>query len=67
MDKLLKIGLICMLGAVVLMPLAFLLAAGHQTMLSATLAIAMLLELIGLIFVIISIIKQRKSKAPGHD
>ena len=56
-----------MLGAVVLMPLAFLLAAGHQTMLSATLAIAMLLELIGLIFVIISIIKQRKSKAPGHD
>lgn len=56
-----------MLGAVVLMPLAFLLAAGHKAMLTGTLAFAMLLELIGLIFVIISMIKQRRSKAQGDD
>lgn len=67
MDKLLKIGLICMLGAVVLMPLAFLLGNGQKTLMVGGLAFAMFLELIGLIFVIISIIKQRKSKAPDHD
>lgn len=64
MDKLLKIGLVCMLAAVVLLPVAVLLGTSHRALF---MAFAMLLELIGLIFVMISIIKQRKSKAPGHD
>lgn len=60
MDKLLKIGLIFMIAAVVLMPVAILLKNDHGALTMGLLIFTMLLELIGLIFVIISIIKRRK-------
>lgn len=60
MDKLLKIGLIFMIAAVVLMPVAILLKNDHGALTMWLLIFTMLLELIGLIFVIISIIKRRK-------
>ena len=67
MDKLLKIGLICMIAAVVLMPIAILLKGSEPMLTIGLLLFTMLLELIGLIFVILSIIKKRKSKAQHHD
>ena len=60
MDKRLKIGLIFMVAAVVLMPVAILLKNTNQVATVALLVFTMLLELIGLIFVIVSILKQRK-------
>lgn len=60
MDKLLKIGLIFMVAAVVLMPAAILLKDGHGSLTLGLLVFTMLLELIGLVFVILSIIKRRK-------
>lgn len=60
MDKLLKIGLIFMIAAVVLMPVAILLKNEHKALTMGLLVFTMLLELIGLIFVIMSIIKRRK-------
>jgi uncharacterized membrane protein len=60
MDKLLKIGLICMIAAVVLMPVAILLKATQPMLTLGVLIFTMLLELIGLIFVIVSIIKRKK-------
>ncbi|KQC00456.1 hypothetical protein [Pedobacter sp. Hv1] len=60
MEKLLKIGLIFMIAAVVLMPVAILLKNDHGALTMGLLIFTMLLELIGLIFVIISIIKRRK-------
>ena len=62
MTKHLKIGMICMLGAVILMPVALFL---KNTNMAATIAIivaSMILEVIGLIFVIVSLIKKRKNK-----
>lgn len=67
MDKLLKIGLIFMIAAVVLMPVAILLKNSNPSSTVAVLIFTMLLELIGLIFVILSILKRKKSKAQGHD
>lgn len=61
MDKRLKIGLVFMIAAVVLMPIAILLQDVHQGLTIGLLIFTMLLELIGLIFVIISIIKRRKN------
>ena len=61
MDKRLKIGLVFMIAAVVLMPVAVLLKNSYQEATIAMLIFTMLLELIGLIFVITSILKRRKS------
>ncbi len=61
MDKTLKIGLVFMVAAVVLMPVAILLQDAHQGLTVGLLIFTMLLELIGLIFVMISIIKRRKT------
>lgn len=61
MEKRLKIGLICMILAVVLMPLVLLLRASHPSMTVAVLIFTMFLELIGLTFVILSMLKRRKS------
>ena len=60
MDKLVKRGLWFMLGAALLMPVAFLLKNTHEYATLTILLISMGLELIGLIFVIVHIIKQRK-------
>jgi len=60
MEKRLKIGLYCMVAAVVLMPAALLLKNFSQTLMFCLLFLTMLLELIGLIFVILSIIKRRE-------
>ncbi|RZL46540.1 MAG: hypothetical protein EOP00_14665 [Pedobacter sp.] len=60
MEKRLKIGLIFMVAAVVLMPAAFLLKNTNQSATVGVLIFTMLLELIGLIFVITSILKRRK-------
>ena len=67
MDKLLKVGLIFMIAAVVLMPVAILLKNDNPNSTIWVLIFTMLLELIGLIFVILSILKRRKSKAQDHD
>ena len=61
MEKRLKIGLIFMAAAVVLMPVAILLKNSNEMPTILLLVFAMLLELIGLIFVIISILKRKKS------
>lgn len=61
MTKHLKIGMICMAGAVLLMPLALFLKNSYTAACIAVIIASMLLEVIGLIFVIISLIKKRKS------
>ena len=64
MTKHLKIGLICMLAAVVLIPIAALLKFYHVALPSGLIPVvmaSMLLEVIGLIFVIIDFIHKRKS------
>lgn len=61
MDKKLKIGLVFMVAAVVLMQVAILLKNVSELATIALLIFTMCLELIGLIFVIWSILKRRKS------
>jgi hypothetical protein len=61
MDKRLKIGLLLMLAAVVLMPIAFLFKSANPTLTIATILLTMLLEFSGLIFVMITLLKRRKS------
>jgi len=51
-----------MLAAVVLMPVALLLKNTNENITLIVLFLSMLLELIGLIFVIISILKRRRVK-----
>lgn len=60
MDKLVKRGLWCMVGAVFLMPVAFLFKATNQDVTVFVLVLSMVLELIGLVFVIVHILKRRK-------
>ncbi|MBB2146732.1 hypothetical protein GM921_14605 [Pedobacter sp. LMG 31464] len=60
MEKRLKTGLIFMVAAVVLMPAAILLKNSNETLTIALLIFTMLLELIGLIFVIMSMLKRKK-------
>ncbi|MES2417153.1 MAG: hypothetical protein V4541_03145 [Bacteroidota bacterium] len=60
MDKYLRTGLVCMIAAVVLMPVAILLKRYSNGLMLAVLILTMILELIGLSFVIINIIKKRK-------
>jgi len=56
-----------MIAAVVLMPVAILLKNDNPNSTIWVLIFTMLLELIGLIFVILSILKKRKSKVQDHD
>ena len=67
MEKRLKIGIYFMALAVLLMPLAFIFRNDSQNYAVIVLIFTMLLELIGLIFVIFSIIKKRKSNVQDHD
>ena len=60
MDKYLKIGLIAMVAAVILLPASILLKSFSESLMLAALVFTMILELIGLIFVMLSIIKRRK-------
>ena len=62
MTKHLKIGMICMLGAVLLMPVALFLKNANASATIAIIIASMILEVIGLIFVIVSLIKKRKNK-----
>ncbi len=67
MEKRLKIGIYFMALAVLLMPLAIFFKNDSQNFLIVILIFTILLELIGLIFVIFSIIKKRKSNVQDHD
>ncbi|MBY0542080.1 MAG: hypothetical protein K2P75_01650 [Sphingobacteriaceae bacterium] len=67
MEKRLKIGLYFMASAVLLMPLAILFKNDSQNYALIVLVFTMLLELIGLIFVILSILKKRKPNVQNHD
>lgn len=67
MEKRLKIGLYFMASAVLLMPLAILFKNDSQNYALIVLVFTMLLELIGLIFVILSIVKKRKPNVQNHD
>jgi hypothetical protein len=60
MEKRLKTGLIFMVAAVVLMPAAILLKNSNETLTIVLLIFTMLLELIGLIFVIMSMLRRKK-------
>jgi hypothetical protein len=62
MNKNLKYGIILMACAVFLMPAALLLKGTNATLSTATLFLCMFLELIGLIFVVLSIIKKKNTK-----
>lgn len=62
MEKRLKIGLYFMASAVLLMPLAIFFKNDSQNYALIILVFTMVLELVGLIFVILSIIKKRKPK-----
>ena len=61
MTKDLKIGMICMFAAVIFMPVAFLLKNYDISTAIGLIIASMILEAIGLIFVIINLIKKRKN------
>jgi uncharacterized membrane protein YqjE len=67
MDKQLKIGIIFMALAVLLMPIAILFKNDSENYAVIVLLFTMILELIGLIFVVLSILKKRKSNVQNHD
>lgn len=67
MDKQLKIGLYFMVSAVLLMPLAIFFKNDSENYALMVMIFTMLLELIGLIFVIWSILKRRKSNSQNDD
>lgn len=67
MEKRLKIGLYFMASAVLLMPLAIFFKNDSQNYALIILVFTMVLELVGLIFVIFSIIKKRKPKVQDYD
>lgn len=56
-----------MVAAVLIMPVAILLKDTHELATVFVLFFTMLLELIGLIYVILSIFKSRKARAKEHD
>lgn len=60
MGKFLKIAIFCMAAAVLLLPAALLLRGVSENLTLAVLILSMILELIGLVFVVISILKRRK-------
>ena len=61
MTKYLKIGMICMASAVFFMPVAMFLKDSNTGAAIAVIIASMLLEAIGLIFVILNFIKRKKS------
>ncbi|MGE6218772.1 hypothetical protein [Nubsella zeaxanthinifaciens] len=61
MNNLIKKGLWCMLAAVLLMPLAFVFKSVNDKLTLALLFLSMVLELIGLVFVIRSMLMQRRA------
>jgi len=61
MTKHLKIGMICMVAAVVFMPVALLLKNTDTSTAIGLIIASMILEAIGLIFVVISLIKKTKT------
>lgn len=67
MAKQLKIGIIFMASAVLLMPIAILFKNESENYAVILLLFTMILELIGLIFVVLSILKKRKSNVQNHD
>ena len=67
MEKRLKIGLYFMASAVLLMPLAIFFKNDSENYALIILVFTMVLELVGLIFVILSIIKKRKPKVQDYD
>jgi hypothetical protein len=60
MEKRLKIGLLFMLAAVLLMPIALIIKDMNAQLTVALIAFTMLLEIIGLVLVISSVLKNRK-------
>jgi hypothetical protein len=60
MDKRLKIGLLFMLTAVVIMPIAFIIKDGNAQLALVLVAFTMLLEIIGLVLVISNVFRNRK-------
>lgn len=60
MDQRLKIGLYCMVGAVIILPIAILLKGNNAVVNAALLGFTMFLELIGLICVVLSIFDRKK-------
>ncbi|RZK53545.1 MAG: hypothetical protein EOO87_12655 [Pedobacter sp.] len=59
MEKRLKIGIYCMLAAVILLPVAILTKNVSEILMFSLLFLTMLLELIGLIFVLLSVIRKK--------
>jgi uncharacterized phage infection (PIP) family protein YhgE len=59
--------MICMLAAVVFMPVAFLIKNTDVSTAIGLIIASMILEAIGLIFVITSLIKKRKLNKTSHD
>jgi len=56
-----------MLAAVLLMPTALLLKSVNENVTLVVLFLSMILELIGLVFVILSIVKRRREKTSEYD
>ena len=56
-----------MLAAVLLMPTALLLKSVNENVTLVVLFLSMILELIGLVFVILSIVKRRRDKTSEYD
>ena len=61
MEKRLKLGIYFMVAAVVLMPVAVLARNLSELLMFSLLLLTMLLELVGLVFVALSLFKKRKS------
>lgn len=67
MGRNLKRGIFCMLAAVLFMPTALLLKSVNENVTLVVLFLSMILELIGLVFVILSIVKRRREKTSKYD
>lgn len=63
MDKSIKKGLIFMLAAVLMMPIALVFRNSNEKLAVVILLLSMLSEIIGLVFVAVSYINRRKKKA----
>lgn len=62
MEKPLKIGIACMLLAIIIMPVVLPLIRGDKQTVMCIVVLSMLLELLGLVFVAIHLYKKRKLK-----
>ena len=63
MDKSVKKGLVFMLAAVLMMPVAMLLKSDHEKIAVVILLLSMLMEVIGLVFVAVSFVNRRKRES----